>query len=198
MLYIFLIVRFLLILLLKKKIKKQNTDSTVLFVPCTPRSRLARRLKEVEVRGREDRGWSVKVMEMGGQTLRSQLSKPNPRPNATCGDAKCFLCREETGGGTAIYFIISFLMKYILNFKCTTVLLCIIIMLLLAFAVLFNYLKSLAKTVLASSFTYMLYVKCLSSQFFAHNAELIMLSSWNMSWKKCFYYQTNQHVVKCD
>ena len=78
---------------------KNDTYSTVLFVPCTPRSTLARRLKEVEVRGREDRGWSVKVVEMGGQTLRSQLSKSNPWPNATCGDAKCFPCREEKGGG---------------------------------------------------------------------------------------------------
>ena len=68
--------------------------STVLFVQCTLRSTLAKRLKEVDVRGREDRGWGVKVVEMGGQTLRSQLSKVKSM-------AKHNMWRhtEEKGGG---------------------------------------------------------------------------------------------------
>ena len=78
---------------------KNNMYSTVLFVPCTPRSTLANRLKEVEARGSKDREWRVKVVEMGGQTLRSQLSKSNPWPTKTCGDSRCFPCREEKGGG---------------------------------------------------------------------------------------------------
>ena len=88
----------------KEKYKKTETwykndiYSTVLFVPCTPRSTLAKRLREVEIRGREDRGWGVKIVEMGGQTLRSHLSKSNPWPIRTCGDRRCFPCRDEKGG----------------------------------------------------------------------------------------------------
>ena len=37
-------------------------------------------------------------MEMGGQTLRSHMSKSNPWPSTTCGDMRCFPCRSEKGG----------------------------------------------------------------------------------------------------
>lgn len=88
----------------KQRIKKKQNwykndmYSTVLFVPCTPRSTLARRLKEVEARGGDDRKWRVKIVEKGGQTLRSQLSKSNPWTGKTCGKAKCFPCRKSGGG----------------------------------------------------------------------------------------------------
>ena len=78
---------------------KNNKYHTVLFVPCTPRGTLAKRLREVEERGHRDRGWRVKVVEMSGQTIRSQISKANPWPNKTCEDPKCFPCKEEKGGG---------------------------------------------------------------------------------------------------
>ena len=77
---------------------KNDKYSSVLFVPCTPRSTLARRLREVEERGSKDRTWRVKIVEMGGQSLRSQLSKSDPWPRRSCGNDKCFPCKEEGGG----------------------------------------------------------------------------------------------------
>ena len=85
---------------MKKKLNWYKNDkySTVLFVPCTPRSELATRLREVEERGSGDRKWRVKIIEKGGQTLRSQLSKSDPWAGGTCGKATCFPCRKEGGG----------------------------------------------------------------------------------------------------
>ena len=35
---------------------------------------------------------------MGGQTLRSQLSRSDPWAGKSCGDISCFPCKEEKGG----------------------------------------------------------------------------------------------------
>ena len=85
---------------MKKRLNwyKKDKYSTILYVPCTPRSTLARRLKEVEVRGRQDRKWRVKIVEKGGQTLRSQLSKSDPWAGEKCDKATCFPCRKSGGG----------------------------------------------------------------------------------------------------
>ena len=77
---------------------KSDKYATVLFVPCTPRSILANRLREVEVRGREDRKWRVKIVEKGGQTVKSQLCKSDPWAGGTCGKATCFPCQKSGGG----------------------------------------------------------------------------------------------------
>ena len=77
---------------------KNGTYSTVLFVPCTPGSILAKELKTVEARSADDRGWRVKIVEMGGRTLRSQTRKSNPWSGKSCGRRNCFPCRAEKGG----------------------------------------------------------------------------------------------------
>jgi hypothetical protein len=88
----------------KEKAKKKDTwykqgeYASVLFVPCTPGSILAKQLREVEARGRDDREWKVKIMEMGGQTLRSQTSKSNPWSGMPCSREHCFACQGEKGG----------------------------------------------------------------------------------------------------
>ena len=87
----------------QKVIKKDNwyrngLFSTVLFIPCTPGSILAKKLKEVEARDADDRGWRVKIVEMGGSTLRSQTCKSNPWNGKTCGRQNCFPCQAEKGG----------------------------------------------------------------------------------------------------
>ena len=87
----------------RQKLQKKDTwykeggFSTVLFVPCTPGGILCKKLKEIETRGREDRQWSVKIIEMGGQTLRSQLSKSNPW-QGKCFRETCFPCKGDKGG----------------------------------------------------------------------------------------------------
>lgn len=77
---------------------KDGDYATVMFVPCTPGSVLCKRLKEVEERGREDRQFKVKIMEMGGQTLRSQLTKSDPWSGKACGRENCFPCKIDKGG----------------------------------------------------------------------------------------------------
>ena len=88
----------------EKTIKRDNwyrngIFSSVLFIPCTPGSVLAKRLKEVEARDADDRGWRVKIVEMGGNTLRSQTCKSNPWKGKKCGRQNCFPCQAERGGG---------------------------------------------------------------------------------------------------
>ena len=87
----------------QKMTKKDNwyrndTFSTVLFIPCTPGSLLAKELREVEARGADDRGWRVKIVEMGGNTLRSQTCKSNPWNGQSCGRPNCFPCQADRGG----------------------------------------------------------------------------------------------------
>ena len=84
---------------MKKRLNwyKNNKYSTVLFVPCTPRSTLAQQLKDVEVRRRQDRKCRVKIVEKSGQTLRSQLSKSDPWAGEKFGKATCFPCRKSGG-----------------------------------------------------------------------------------------------------
>ena len=90
----------------RKKQKQRKRDnwyeeggySTVLFVPCTPGSILTKRLKEAEARSQEDREWKVKIVEMGGQTLRSQVSRSDPWAGKQCGRENCFPCKQEKGG----------------------------------------------------------------------------------------------------
>ena len=77
---------------------KNGLYSTVLFVPCTPGSKLAKELKEVEARSADDREWRVKIVEMGGSTLRAQTCKSNPWKGRSCGRQNCFPCQTEKGG----------------------------------------------------------------------------------------------------
>ena len=79
---------------------KKGNYTTVMFVPYTPGSRLAKILRDIEKRGADERDWRIKIVERSGQKLRSQLVKdpwagPCSRPN-------CLQCRSaETrpGGG---------------------------------------------------------------------------------------------------
>ena len=40
----------------------------------------------------------MKIVEKGGQTLQSQLSKSDPLAGGTCGKAMRFPCRKNGGG----------------------------------------------------------------------------------------------------
>ena len=59
---------------------------------------MAKRMREVEERGRSDKGWRAKIVEMGGQTLKEQICKSNPWSGKPCGHSRCFACREGKGG----------------------------------------------------------------------------------------------------
>ena len=82
----------------KTKWYKKGENETVLFVPCTPGGTLAKRMRAVEERGREDRGWNVKIVEMGGQTLKDKICKSNPWAGKLCGHEQCFSCMNGYGG----------------------------------------------------------------------------------------------------
>ena len=85
---------------MRKRIKwyKDGEYETVLFIPCTPGGTLAKRMREVEERGRMDRGLKAKIVEMGGQTLKEQLCRSNPWSGKPCENSHCFPCKEENGG----------------------------------------------------------------------------------------------------
>ena len=50
---------------------KTGGYSTVIFCPWTPGSELATRWRNVEASGAETRGWRYKVVELGGQQVKS-------------------------------------------------------------------------------------------------------------------------------
>ena len=68
-----------------------------LFVPSTPNSELAKRIKAVEERNTQ-RCIRFKVVEMGGTSVKSLLQRSNPWSGGQCGKDDCFPCKREKGG----------------------------------------------------------------------------------------------------
>ena len=95
-------------IILQKRRKGKSADwfrkrdgvsfASVLFVPCTPASELAkriRRLEEANLQGRESR---IKVVEVGGRTLLNNLSSNYPWAPMACMDEGCFPCSTNNSG----------------------------------------------------------------------------------------------------
>ena len=65
----------------------------VLFVPATPGGVLTKRLQEADDREREGtREKKVKFVELGGDSIKSKLSRNNPWSRQNCGRGDCFSC----------------------------------------------------------------------------------------------------------
>jgi hypothetical protein len=69
-----------------------------LFVPHTPGSELARRMRAKEEENNQGRATRFLICEMGGERVHQQLWRPNPWPRRRCGRPDCFPCRGERGG----------------------------------------------------------------------------------------------------
>ena len=71
--------------------KNDSKSSTVMFVPATPNSTLAKQfakiISETEI--------NVKVVERAGENLKSKLQKSNPFPDKSCSDNECILCKDN-------------------------------------------------------------------------------------------------------
>ena len=71
---------------------KNGGYSTVVFVPATPQGKLANMLRESEKKMAQERGWRIKIVERGGQKIRSRLAKdPWIGP---CDRDDCLVCRS--------------------------------------------------------------------------------------------------------
>ena len=63
-----------------------------MFVPATPQGKLANMLRESERKMAQERGWRIKIVERGGQKIRSRLAKDlwiGP-----CDRDDCLVCRS--------------------------------------------------------------------------------------------------------
>ena len=69
-----------------------------LFVPCTPRGELARRISNVEQLNNQGRTIRFKIVERRGVTLKEKLRKSNPWAGERCGRDNCFPCQTDEGG----------------------------------------------------------------------------------------------------
>ena len=77
---------------------KTGGHSTVLFVPATPNSELANRLREKEQTNSQGRDWSVKIVETSGRTLKSSLQRADPTPKTPCNNNNCMCCNNGNLG----------------------------------------------------------------------------------------------------
>jgi hypothetical protein len=69
-----------------------------LFVPHTPGSELARRMRAKEEENNQGRTIRFLICEVGGERVHHQLWRPNPWPRRRCGRPDCFPCMREGGG----------------------------------------------------------------------------------------------------
>ena len=71
---------------------KAGGFSTVLFVPPTPGSHLAEKIRKMELETRQRLTWAFRVVELGGHSIKSQLQTLNLVAPAACGAGDCFPC----------------------------------------------------------------------------------------------------------
>ena len=69
-----------------------------LFVTCTPKDELPRRIAKVEELNNQGRTIRFKVVEKRGVTLEEKLRRSNPWKDEACGRPNCFACQSGGGG----------------------------------------------------------------------------------------------------
>ena len=69
-----------------------------LFVPCTPKGELAKRIAKVEELNNQGRTVRFKVVEKRGVTLEEKLRRSNLWKDEVCGRTNCFPCQSGDGG----------------------------------------------------------------------------------------------------
>ena len=70
--------------------------STVLFVPPTPGSKLAKMLREKEKSLNSNTAHRIKIIEKGGHKLKDLVVKKNPFPTEKCWNVRCPMCRKTS------------------------------------------------------------------------------------------------------
>ena len=85
-----------------KKVKKEKSKTSpslkvksVVFVPRTPSSKLAKLLRAEEQRLAVTTGYRVKIQERSGTQLRRILCSKSPLPTIPCGRDSCLMCKED-------------------------------------------------------------------------------------------------------
>ena len=81
-----------------RKLAKKGRCVAPIFVPTTPDSRLLKMMKRAaeEI---EKEGVQFKLVEVGGQTVKSALQRSNPTAAPACTKGDCACCGEGRGGG---------------------------------------------------------------------------------------------------
>ena len=79
-----------------KRFKKKDQVSSVIFVPHTVGSQLAKDLNEKEEKLKDITGEKVKVVEKSGIKLENILTKNNPWKGMDCKRPNCLLCMTKT------------------------------------------------------------------------------------------------------
>ena len=74
-----------------------STYSSVLYVPATPNSTLAKMLQKHEMDNNQGRNFRVKIVEKAGRSLKSILAPNYPWSFSKCEDLDCFPCSSSTG-----------------------------------------------------------------------------------------------------
>ena len=69
-----------------------NKYDTVLFIPATSGSILAKSLRQHEEQNAQGRLSRIKIVEKSGKSVLEQLSKSYPWPTEKCSDPSCFPC----------------------------------------------------------------------------------------------------------
>ena len=76
--------------------KKKENVKTVIFVPHTVGSGLAKELRKSEEKLKNITGDGVKIVERSGRKLEEILTGSDPWKGGDCGRQNCFLCSTKT------------------------------------------------------------------------------------------------------
>ena len=88
----------------REQVKKRNSWSTKgghvspIFVPPTPNGELAKELRTI-AENETEAGVSFKIVETGGDSVKSRIQKSNPTATKGCTNPECVACKTERGGG---------------------------------------------------------------------------------------------------
>ena len=74
---------------------KQNEYRSVLFVPATPESELAKHIMKVEMENTQGRQYRIKVVERSGTTIKDTIGTRYPWKYDRCSKSDCFLCTSS-------------------------------------------------------------------------------------------------------
>ena len=82
----------------RRMMAKFNKDkvTSVMFVPHTVNSSLAKTLQEKEIKLKEITGDKIKIVERSGNKLEDLLTRNNPWKGKDCGRPNCLLCTTKT------------------------------------------------------------------------------------------------------
>ena len=72
--------------------KGEAMYDSVLFVPATHKSQLAKDIRDIEAANRQGRKTRIKIVELTGRTVRNTIAKNYPWRFEGCGSDQCFHC----------------------------------------------------------------------------------------------------------